>query len=113
MPKKKSRTSADLDPIERLIIQQQESERSVRDRTILPYSGAKYDVQKDYQGPQNYRGSYFGSGTLDRMPGASGYTYTTPNPVEFLLDKLRIRQFNPQRKDLTPTKRPNPMPGII
>ena len=112
MPKKTSKSLADLDPIQRLLIQQKQAERDVQSRIILPYSANKPDKEANYQGPQTYKGGNFGSGSTDRMPGATGYTISTPNPVEFLMDLLKIKKFKPKRVDLKPTKRPNPMPGI-
>ena len=120
MPKKKSRNLADIDPIERLKIQQRLEEWDMNQIQKLPK--ATYTQRSeyyggpsaDYQGPQGFAGP----GTLDRMPGTNGYTFVTPQPsfVDNLLDLLRIKKKpnpTPYRKQLTPTPRPNPMPGII
>ena len=113
MTEKRSGSLHERDPIQRLIIQQQEADRARSNLDSLPYAGDKWDKEKDYQGPQTYRGGNFGSGTKDRMPGANGYTVTTPTPVEYLMDLLRIKKFKPKRVELKPKKRPNPMPGVI
>jgi len=102
---------ANLDPIERLKIQQRQSEADVTSMIKLPYAGGKPDKERDYQGPMT-KGA--GSGTKDRMPGTQGYTFTTPNAVERLMDFLKIRKFKPKKQKLKPpTKRSNPMSGII
>jgi len=112
MTEKRSKALHEKDPIQRLVIQQRQAERDVTDRIILPYAGNKPDPEVDYQGPQFYRGNPLGSGTKDRMPGANGYTLTTPNPIESLMHLLKIKKFKPKRVDLKPRKRPNPMPGV-
>jgi len=113
--KKRSKILTDLDPIERLKIQQRQSEADVTSMIKLPYAGGKPDKEKDYQGfSPNYKGVVPSSpGTRDRMPGASGYSVTTPNPIEYLMDLLKIKKFKPKRIELKPKNRPNPMPGII
>ena len=110
MPKKESRNLADLDPIERLKIQQRLEEFEVHQIQKLPkavYTGS------DYQGP-----SRLAPGTQDRMPGTSGYTLITPQPsfIDNVLDFLKIKKKPnpaPYRKQTPPTPRPNPMPCII
>jgi len=98
------------DPIKRLVIQQKQAEAEGKDDVILPYSSDKVD-EVYYQGPMR-KGA--GSGSLDRMPGSSGYTWTKPTLLENILDQLKIKKFEPKIKKLTPSKRPvERYPGVI
>ena len=109
--KKRSKALHERDPIQRLKIQQQEAESVISGLDSLPYAGAKWDKNKDYQGPME-KGA--GSGTNDRMPGTSGYTLSQPNPVQFLLDLLKIKPYGQRRINLKPTRRPTEKrPGVI
>lgn len=98
------------DPIKRLVIQQKQAEAEGRSDVILPYSSDKLE-RSYYQGPMGRGG---GSGSLDRMPGSSGYTWTKPTLLENILDKLKIKEFEPKLKKLTPSKRTvERYPGVI
>ena len=100
-----------MDPLKRLTIQQQQEEAAVTSMTRLPHAGGKPDKERDYQGPMS-EGA--GVGTKDAMPGTTGYTYSTPNPVEMLLDKLRIRPYQRKKIKISPSYRPTERyPGVI
>ena len=112
--KKRSKALTDLDPIERLKIQQKQGERDIASVLPLIYAGGKPDKERDYQGPMT-KGA--GSGTKDRMPGTSGFVLETKQSIlDKLLQFLKIKKppSNPTRIELTPTKRPiERYPGAI
>jgi len=92
--------SAESDPaLRRIIENQQRVERAMS--TIVPLEHAKQrdsgDNEFNYQGPQHFRGRGH-RGTKDKMPG------TTPlpqmNPLDWLLEQLRIRKFNKKPKSV-------------
>lgn len=90
--------SGESDPaLRKLIEQQQRVERSMSTIDKLGYAKQRDsgDDEFNYQGPQHFRGKGH-RGTKDRMPG------TTPipnmNPLDWLLEKLRIRKNKNQRK---------------
>ena len=88
------------DSILRIIRQQKEQERAVG--AAVKGADAKQrdsgDSDFHHQGPQTYGGGNFGYGTKDKMPG------TTPmpqmNPIDWLLENLRIRKFNRKPKSV-------------
>jgi hypothetical protein len=109
--KKRSKALHEMDPIRRLKIQQQEAESIISRLDSLPYAGAKLDNSKDYQGPMG-RGAR--GGTKDAMPGTTGFTYSSPNFIERLLDALKIKPYQHKKIKITPTKRPTEKrPGVI
>ena len=88
------------DPILRIIRQQKQSEKDVS-RAVRADSAKQRDSGDSdfhHQGPQTYGGGNFGYGTKDKMPG------TTPmpqmNPIDALLEALRIRKFNRKPKSV-------------
>ena len=115
MPKKKSRNLANLDPIERLVIQQKQQEQDVSASSRGNYAKQRDvgDPDFNYRGPTGYQGGILGHGSLDRMPGTTGYTYTEPNTVEYLLDLLKIKKFQPKLNVIKGYRNPNPMEGAI
>ena len=90
----------ELDPIERLKIQQKNAELDAL-AAKLSMAGGKIDKIKNYQGPMGFAGS----GTRDRMPGTSGYIISEPNLLEKLLDKLKIKPFKQKEIQLKPSRR--------
>ena len=111
-PRKRKRTNSDSlklgkveDPIRRLVRQQQQEEAEVTSATKGKHAKQRDvgDPSFNYQGPQQYRGNYFGSGTKDRMPGTTPQRFDM-NPLEFMLDRLGIKKFTPTPPKLIKSK---------